>query len=156
MRKQLNSVIFLSALSAFVFAVATKPALAEKKGMDGSYVGVGAGAVVGQGSYGTISINGRVQLGTLPVSIRPSLVYSPDANDTAFVGTVTYDAGIAKNTNIYVGPGVALNGTNGYSSLALQAGVETAIAKNVVIYGDVTYLTTSGEFPLKVGVGYRF
>ncbi|BAZ04487.1 hypothetical protein [Calothrix sp. NIES-3974] len=156
MRKQLNSVLFLSALSALVFAVASKPALAEKKGLDGSYVGVGAGVVSGQGSYSTLSINGRVQLGTLPVSLRPSLLYFPDSNDTAFIGTVTYDAGIAKNTNIYVGPGVALNGTNDYSSLALQAGAETAIAKNVVLYGDVTYLTSSGEFPVKVGVGYRF
>lgn len=154
MRKQLNFVLFLSALSALVFAVASKPALAEKKGLDGSYVGVGAGVVSGQGSYGTLSINGRVQLGTLPVSLRPSLLYFPDGNDTAFIGTVTYDAGIAKNTNIYVGPGVARN--NDYSSLALQAGAETAIAKNVVLYGDVTYLTSSGEFPVKVGVGYRF
>lgn len=153
MRQPVSSILTISALFALVFTATTNPALAEKKGMNGNYIGVGGGTVSGQGQ---ITVNGRVQLGELPLSIRPSLSYSTEAEDTAFIGTFTYDAPIFKNTNAYVGVGAALNGTNAYSSFAIQGGVETAISKNIVLFGDVTYLTESDELPWKAGIGYRF
>ncbi|NJL10178.1 MAG: hypothetical protein HC908_08435 [Calothrix sp. SM1_7_51] len=42
------------------------------------------------------------------------------------------------------------------SSPALQAGLETAVSKNVVLFTDVTYLTETSVTPWKVGIGYRF
>jgi hypothetical protein len=155
MRQFIKSVTTISALSAIAFAsafISASPASAgEAQGLKGSYIGIGGGTV---GDQGYASFNGRINIPNSQFSVRPTLLYVPDSGNGGFIGTLTYDAPIAKNTNFYLGAGGAFN--DDFSSFALQTGVETAVSKNVVIYGDATYLTESGEVPWKVGVGYRF
>lgn len=153
MRKFLNSVVKISAVSAIACAaavVSANPAKAEQ-GMQGSYVGIGGGTVGGVG-YG--AINGRIQLGDAPISVRPSVLYAPGSGNAAFLGTVTYDLPVAQNTNLYLGVGGAAGSK--YSSFAFGGGVEGAVSDKVVLFGDVHYLTESSEAAWKVGVGYRF
>ncbi|MEB3178637.1 MAG: hypothetical protein VKL59_06375 [Nostocaceae cyanobacterium] len=153
MRQFLNALATISAVGAIatvpvMFSV--NPASAET-GMNGSYIGVGGGVA---DDLGVITLDGRVQVGSAPVSLRPSLLYAPSTGDVAGIATVTYDAPIAQNTNLYLGAGGAFN--DDFSSFALQAGIETAVSDNVVIYGDATYVTETSEVPVKVGIGYRF
>jgi hypothetical protein len=153
MRQFIKSLATISALSLLASApifLSANPAKADT-GMQGSYVGVGGGSVGGEG-YG--ALGGRVQLGDAPFSIRPTLLYAPDSGEVAFTGTVTYDAPIAENTNLYAGIGAGF--ARDYSSFALTGGLETAVSQNVVLYGDATYLTESRETAWKVGVGYKF
>ncbi len=152
MRQFIKSLATVSALSALALApvfLSANPASAET-GLQGSYVGVGGGSVGGEG-YG--SLGGRIQLGDAPFSIRPTLLYAPGSGEVGFIGTVTYDAPIAENTNLYagVGGGVARD----YSSFALTAGLETALSQNLVLFGDATYLTESKDTAWKVGLGYK-
>lgn len=153
MRQVFNALATLSVVSAFAAApvmLSANPASAET-GMNGSYIGVGGGVA---GDLGVVTLDGRVQLGSAPASIRGSLLYAPSTGDVAGTTTLTYDAPIAKNTNLYLGAGGAFD--DDFSSFALQAGVETAVSNNVVIYADATYITESGEVPVKAGIGYRF
>lgn len=156
MRKLSQSVTLISVLSVLVLGNVTNPAFAQSKGMNSHYIGISAGdGTLGKGGH--VTIHGRAQLGEdLPLSARSSLMYAPDDNDLAWFGTLTYDAPIARNTNLYVGPGIGVKRLDVDLSLIMQAGLETAIAKNLVLFGDVTYLPARGEFPWKLGVGYRF
>jgi hypothetical protein len=153
MRQFLNSVATISALSAIALFGSINAATAQEAtpGLGGSYVGVGGGT---SGDLGVVTVNGRVNFSNSQFSIRPSVLYNPDSGNTAVIGTATYDLPVANNANVYVGAGGAFE--EDFSSFVLQGGVEGAIAKNVVLFGDVTYITETGSFPWKAGVGYRF
>lgn len=156
MRKQLSCVTLIPVLSVLVFTNLTNPVLAQNKGVGSDYIGISAGdGTLGNGGH--LTINGRVRLSDeLPLSARSALMYTPTDNDLAWFGTVTYDAPILKNTNAYIGSGIGVKRLDVDFSLVLQAGIETAVSKNIVLFGDVIYLPSRGEFPWKVGVGYRF
>jgi hypothetical protein len=158
MRQFLKCGMIVTAATVLAFFGVTKPASAEPQGLSKSYVGAGVGSV---GSFAG-HVSGRVTLGKAPVSIRATLYgnYQNDVFAALIIPVATYDIGIAKNTNAYVGGGFATSvvsaGNNTFSgtSLALTAGAESEIGNNIIVYGDGTF--TSGLTIVKVGVGYGF
>lgn len=160
MRQFLKSFLTISALSAVALVSVAPSASAqevEAKGLQGSYIGVGVGtgvpSTVKNGEL-TGTFTGRINFNESNFSLRPNVVIGADTGSVGFLGTVTYDAAVAQNTNLYFGLGAAA--AKDYGSLALQAGAEKALGESVVLFGDVTYLTEKGEWPWKVGLGYRF
>ncbi|MGG6295909.1 hypothetical protein ACQ4M4_16085 [Leptolyngbya sp. AN02str] len=109
-------------------------------------------------------IQGRVDLQDSPVSIRGTVVIGNEVE--AVLPTVTYDVPVGRAANVFAGAGYAivrpgeqtlLGDRNG---LVITAGAETAINRNIVIYGDVRYrpVNTPGEEPVRaqLGLGHRF
>ena len=150
-----SAVSVISCASSFLLA---NPASAQPKGMPEGYVGVGIGFNNGSAA----GLNGRISFPKANVSLRGSL-YGDCASDVCaalFIPTVTYDLPIAKNTNIYLGAGIATaSASDGVTTLSgstgvLQAGAETGIGKKLAIYGDGTF--ADGGTLWKVGLGYRF
>ncbi|NMF62378.1 outer membrane beta-barrel protein [Brasilonema octagenarum] len=143
------------------------------RGMNGSYVGAGVSAGVTNGGRqndaATLggNVQGRYAVPNAPVSVRGSVLFGGDS--TAIIPTLTYDAPIAKNTNVYIGGGYAFQTNEGYASQlgnknapVLTLGAETQVAKNTVIYGDAKWGidayrgSDSDALSLQAGVGYRF
>ena len=148
----LRSIFAATALSATV----ASPAVAG--GLTGSYVG--PGVAVGTNDQGAAaSLLGRVELGTLPLSLRPQLTVTSEVEGA--IGT-TYDIGVAENTNLYLGGGAAFgdagiltryNDTVGY----LQVGAETQVAEHSVVFADVKVALTDGTSVVPtVGLAWRF
>ena len=139
-------------------------------GMSGSYLGGGV-SVGGNNPNGDTTVGGNVQ-GRLdsakaPVSLRGAALIGGDS--TAIMPMLTYDAAIAPNTNLYGGVGYSFVTNKGNASplgdknsVVFTAGLETAVQRNVVLYGDVKVgldafrnnnnAAVSGQ----AGVGYRF
>lgn len=176
MKLSLKSIVTLSALSAIAIAPVftfANSASAQPKGFDGSYVGAGVAAGVTNGgqdgdaaTFGG-EIRARLAVPNAPVSVRGSVVFSDDT--AAIIPTVTYDAGIAKNTNVYAGVGYSFVEDNGQptpignsDSVILNAGVESRVFKDVVVYGDAKYGIDAYEnspadsLSFQVGAGYQF
>jgi hypothetical protein len=140
--------------------ISPKPASAEPQRFSKGYVGAGVGFNEGGA---TPSVTGRVSFGDVPVSLRATLFFGSENDITysLFVPTLTYDIALAKNTNLYVGGGYAVLGaSDGNASVSvnaggvLTAGAETAVSKNIVLYGDGTFL--NGGNIWKAGIGYSF
>ncbi|WP_342745987.1 hypothetical protein [Brunnivagina elsteri] len=100
------------------------------------------------------------------MSVRGAALFGGDS--TALIPTVTFDAPIAKNTNVYVGGGYAFQTNEGYASQlgnknapVVTLGAES-LAKNVVVYSDAkwgidAYKNSSADaVSLQTGVGYSF
>jgi hypothetical protein len=166
-----TSVLSLAAIVSPLFFPST--AYAQTAGMDGSYIGVGVSPGITNGGNINDSavfgghVQGRLQLGRAPVSLRGAVIFGGDT--TAFVPTLTYDAPIADNTNLYIGGGASFVGTEGSisplgnrNSFVVTGGVETAVDKSWVVYSDVklglnAYKNSGGSAAsVQVGVGYRF
>jgi hypothetical protein len=116
-------------------------------GMHKGYVGVGAAGSVTNGGTGSDGLNfggnvqGRVVIPNTPMSVRGTVLFN--GNNSAIVPTVTYDLPVAKGTNVYAGVGGAFVQNKGVNSpigtrdsVVLNAGVETQVAKGVVVYTD--------------------
>lgn len=148
-------------------------AASASQGMTGSYIGIGiAPGVTSGGHRGDDAqlggdIQGRVAIPHTPLSVRGSFLF--DDKTTATIPTITYDIPIAKNTNLYAGAGYSFIGKQGddtpignRNSFILDSGVETALSKNVVAFGDAKYGFNAYEnsdanaVSLQFGVGYRF
>jgi hypothetical protein len=145
---------FACAVICFIATVfgTTNANAAPKQGLQKSYIGAAVGSLKADVAFG---ISGRFSFGDVPFSIRGTS-YFADGISIA-TGSVTYDLGIAKKTNIYggVGGAAATNGTTTvYGGFLLQAGAETAISNNVVIFGDGSF--GDGYSIYKVGAGYSF
>ncbi|MBE9054386.1 porin family protein [Nostocales cyanobacterium LEGE 11386] len=143
------------------------------KGLTGSYIGAGVGAGVTDGgrqndaaTFGG-NVQGRYALPNAPVSLRGAVLFGGDS--TAIMPMLTYDAPIAKNTNVYFGGGYSFQTDEGKASQlgnqntpVVTLGVESEVAKNVVIYGDAkwgidAYKDSNADaISLQTGLGYRF
>ncbi|MEM7553905.1 MAG: hypothetical protein AAF378_07360 [Cyanobacteria bacterium P01_A01_bin.84] len=177
MRKLFKSLVTISALSALaispIFLSAEEASAKPRKGTDASYVGAGVSAgVTNGGQAGTSAtfggnVTGRLKIGGTPLSARTQIIFSDDT--TAIVPQVSVDAGIAKNTNAYVGVGYSFVEKNGQptplgnkDSVAVTAGLESEFAKNLMVYGSTTLApdgfqnTSASPVSINGGIGYRF
>lgn len=164
----------LCTLSLVSVVLDASRALAQAKGLQGSYVGVGIGAGLtdeptegGDDQTFGGNVSGRLAIPNAPVSLRGTVLFGGDA--TALMPMLTVDVPIADKTNLYLGGGYSFVTNDGEStqlgnedSLVLTAGVETGVDRNVVVYGDVkwgidAYENSSKDaVSLQLGVGYRF
>ncbi|GJD16049.1 hypothetical protein RIVM261_010050 [Rivularia sp. IAM M-261] len=164
-----------SALSvAFVTSAVVSAGIASADtGMQGSYIGVGAAAGLTNGGRSNDAaklggaVQGRFAIPNTPVSVRGAVLFGGDA--TVVAPTLTYDIPVAKSTNIYVGAGYSFVTTEGKgtqlgnrNAALLTLGAESAVSKNIVLFGDVKYAIdaykrSSGDaLSIQAGVGYRF
>lgn len=146
---------------------------AATRGMNGSYLGAGASAGVTNGGRDNDAalfggnIQGRYAIPNAPVSLRGSVLFGGDS--TAAMPLLTYDAPIAKNTNVYIGGGYSFQTDEGKASQlgnqnapVVTLGAESEVAKNVVVYGDAKWGidayrgSDADAVSLQTGVGFRF
>jgi hypothetical protein len=162
------SVIFSAGI-----AIAQTPQTAETLGLKGSYLGAGVSAGVTNGGRQNDAallggnIQGRAAVPNAPISLRGAVLFGGDA--TAVMPLLTYDAAIAKNTNVYVGGGYSFVTDEGKATQlgnkntpVVTLGAESEIARNTVLYGDAKWGidaykdSNAGALSLQTGVGFRF
>ncbi len=133
----------------FMGAIVTPSAQAQ---MNENYVGVSGGASFRNSNTDfNLGIDGRYKIPNSAFSARASL---RPLNNVNIQATATYDIPLAQNTGAYLGGGVSI-GDN--TSPVIQAGLETKISQNMVLYGGADYITRSGgEVVAKVGIAYSF
>lgn len=158
MRQFLKCAAKVSAVSAIACAltlVSTLSASAQtKKGLEGSYVG--GSFSTGNGVTG-VNVYGRYDVRDLPISVRGSVDITDFSGETftQFAPAVTYDLPIGEMANAYAGAGLVFG--EGDSTAFLNAGAETEIATNVVVFGDLIVPLDDDVDPgFGVGLGYRF
>jgi len=136
-------------------------------GMSGSYIGAGISAgVTGDSEFGG-NVQGRFDLPVAPVSVRGAALISDGG--AALMPIVTYDLPVAPRTNLYIGGGYSFVTDEGSetplgnrNAPVLTAGAETAVTRNIVIYGDAKVGIDAFEdssdaaVSLQLGAGYRF
>lgn len=165
--------------SAILLAIATPTFLLADaasaqsllRGMDGSYIGAGIAAGVTEDENGDTSFGGNVQgradIPLAPVSVRGAALIGEDG--AALMPLVTYDVPIAPRTNLYLGGGYSFVTNEGsatplgdQSAPVLTAGAETAVARNVVVYGDAKVgfdayeNSNDAAVSLQLGAAFRF
>ncbi|MBD2328221.1 MAG: hypothetical protein B0A82_21420 [Alkalinema sp. CACIAM 70d] len=173
MKLSLKAIAFASVSALLVGStVAASSASAQPVPFNGSYVGAGvSGSVTGGGAgndgpnFGG-NVQGRFAVPNAPVSVRGTVLFN--GNNSAIVPTLTYDYAVAKNTNVYAGAGysfVQKDGTNSplgnRDTAVLNVGVESQVAKGVVVYSDAKYGIKGYEsgkpsVGLSAGVGLQF
>jgi hypothetical protein len=161
-------------LSAGIASAQSTPTQAtQTRGTDASYLGAGVAAGVTNGGKQNDAallggnIQGRYAVPNAPVSVRGSVLFGGDS--TAAMPMLTYDAPIAKNTNVYFGGGYSFQTDEGQASQlgnknapVLTLGAESEVAKNIIVYGDAkwginAYEDSSADaVSLQTGVGLRF
>ncbi|MBD2513903.1 outer membrane beta-barrel protein [Nostoc sp. FACHB-973] len=168
----------LTKLAASAIAVASiilsgGIASAQTAGTNGNYIGAGiaAGATSGGQGNDDAQLGGNVQaryaVPKTPLSVRGSVLYGGDA--AAIMPIVTYDAPIAKNTNVYFGGGYSFVTDEGQNSPlgnrnapVVTLGVESEVTNNVIAYGDTkwgidAYRNSDADaVSFQAGLGYRF
>ncbi len=178
MKRSLKSIAVTSILSVLAFSsvlgMANKASAqsAEPRGMAGSYLGAGVSVgVTNDGDDQSIlggNIQTRLNSAKVPVSLRGSFLYNGE--NSALMPLLTYDVGVAPNTNLYVGGGYSFVLGNGDHASPLgdqdapvvTLGAETAVNRHVVLYGDAklgidAYRDSSDSaVSLQVGGAYRF
>ncbi|MEO1378045.1 MAG: hypothetical protein AAFW70_27965, partial [Cyanobacteria bacterium J06635_10] len=139
---------------AFADSVDTKVKAQSKEGLKGSYVG---GSFTTGSGITSLNIYGRYDYPELPISVRGSVTVIDGSGDTDtfFQPAVTYDLPIGDKANAYAGAGLAFG--SGDSTAFLNAGAETEIATNVVVFGDlIVPLEDDTDAGFGIGLGYRF
>jgi hypothetical protein len=147
---QMNKTIGFATLCAVIASTAMlagSATAAPVKGMDKAYVGGGLSGSVTNGGTGSDGLNfggniqGRAPIAGTPVSVRGTVLFN--GNNSAIVPVVTYDMPVAPGTNVYAGVGGAFVQNQGVNSpigtrnsVVLNAGVETQVAKGIVVYTD--------------------
>lgn len=147
---KMNNAIGLATLCGVIASTAMFAGSANAapvKGMDKGYVGGGLSGSVTNGGTGSDGLNfgGNVQarapIAGTPISVRGTVMFN--GNNSAIVPVVTYDMPVAPGTNVYAGVGGAFVQNQGVNSpigtrnsVVLNAGVETQVAKGVVVYTD--------------------
>ena len=185
MKRSMKSVCAISALAATMIAPVLLSAgsasaetrvigeQARTRGTDANYIGGGVAAgVTNGGQEGDaanigVNIQGRLTTPKAPVSLRGAVLAGEET--TAIMPMLSYDVGIAKNTNVYVGGGYSFVEEDGKpsplgnrDSIVLTAGAETEFAHNIVGYTDVkvginAYENSPAEaVSLQAGLGYSF
>lgn len=176
MKSLIKSIAAISSLSLLAIAplfLSAGAASAQTKGTDATYVGAGVAIGATNGGQGNDAaafggnIQGRIAVPQVPVSLRGSVLFT-DKN-SAVIPALTYDAPIAKNTNLYTGVGYSFVQNQGVTtplgnrdSVVLTTGVESEVAKNIMVYGDAKYginaykNSPASALSFQMGVGYRF
>lgn len=166
-----GSAITTAVVAPILFSAESASALPLISGMSGSYIGAGISAGVTEDDNGDTNfggnVQGRIDLPVAPVSVRGAALFSD--NGAALMPLVTYDLPIAPNTNLYLGGGYSFVTEEGQSTPlgnqnapVLTAGAETALARNIVIYGDAkvgidAYQDSNdAAVSLQLGAAYRF
>ena len=176
--KSLLTIFALSATAIAPFLLSVGSASAQPnptKGTDASYIGAGVAAGVTNGGSTTGgdaatlggNIQGRVAVPKVPVSARGAVLWSDETS--AIIPQVTYDIGVAKNTNVYVGGGYSFVESKGkptplgnQNAPVVTLGAESKVTDNVVIYGDVkaginAYQNSSASaVSVQAGAGFNF
>lgn len=175
MKRSLHSIaktVISSALAiSSTLLVANVASAQTATGMAGSYVG--AGVAVGVNNFEDDSalggnVQARLDTERLPVSLRGAFLFN--GQNSNIMPIVSYDFGVAPNTNLYVGGGYSfvLGDEDNVSLLGDQnapvvtVGAETAVNRNVVLYGDAkvgidAYRDNSdAAVSLQLGAAYRF
>lgn len=175
--RSLQSVAMLSGLAALVVSplfVGVGAASAQPAPRyDRSYVGAGiSGGVLsgGRGNDGTSfggNVQGRFAIPNTPVSARGSVLFT--GKNSAIIPTLTYDVRLNDKSNLYAGAGYSFVQNGGVTSpignkdaAVLTAGVESEVAKGVVVYSDAKYGinafrgSDAGALSLQAGVGLAF
>jgi hypothetical protein len=169
--KSAASFSVLSLLAVIPVLSIANPASAQLIGMNGNYVGGGlsVGVTDSQGDDSDLggNVQGRFDVPLLPVSVRGAALFNDQT--AALMPIVSYDVGVAPNTNLYVGAGYSFLADEGQSSPlgnqnapVLTAGIETGITRNIALYGDAklgidAYRNSSDSaVSLQVGAAYRF
>jgi outer membrane autotransporter protein len=166
------SALSVLAMAPALLAAGNASAQPAPRGMEGSYLGggasVGLNGEVGNndGNFGG-NVQGRLDMPNAPVSLRGAALITED--NVALVPTVTYDVGVAPNTNLVLGAGYSFVTDQGQTSalgnqnaVVLSAGVETAVHRNIALYSDVKVaidgVEASNKTPVSVqlGAAYRF
>ncbi|WP_414571024.1 outer membrane beta-barrel protein [Nostoc sp. CCY 9925] len=148
-------------------------ASAQTAGTNANYIGAGIAAGATSGGQGNDdaqlggNVQGRYAVPNGPVSVRGSVLYGGDA--AAIMPIVTYDAPIARNTNVYFGGGYSFVTDEGQNSPlgnrnapVVTLGVESEVANNVIAYGDTkwgidAYRNSDADaVSFQAGLGYRF
>lgn len=171
--KTLSTLSALSVLSVAPAFLGAGSASAQPVRFDGSYVGAGASAGVTNGGRDNDAavfggnIQGRFAVPGAPVSVRGAVLFT--GNNSAVIPTLTYDLPINNKTNLYGGAGYSFVQNHDRSSqignkdsAVLTAGVESQVAKGVVVYSDAKYGINAyqgsgaGSLSLQAGVGVQF
>ncbi|MBG1265630.1 hypothetical protein [Nostoc sp. WHI] len=162
-----------SALAVASIILSSGIASAQTAGTNANYVGVGIAAGATNGGQGNDeaqlggNIQGRYAVPKTPVSVRGSVLYGGDA--AAIMPIVTYDAPIARNTNLYFGGGYSFVTDEGQrtplgnqNAPVVTLGIESEIRNNVIAYGDTkwgigAYRNSDADaVSFQAGLGYRF
>jgi hypothetical protein len=175
MKFSLNALAMLSTVAAVVIAPLTLgagSASAEPVRFDGSYIGAGLSAGVTNGGQSDDAANlggnvqGRFAIPKAPISVRGAVLFNGE--NSAIVPTISYDLALNKTTNLYAGAGYAFvqNGKSSpignQDSAVLTAGVESQVAKGVVVYSDAKFginayqNSPASALSLQAGVGIQF
>jgi hypothetical protein len=144
-----SNLVLLAATIAGISAIAAPSAQAQ---MNDNYAGVSAGAAFNDSETDfNLGIDGRYKIPLSAFSARASL---RPINNVNFQATATYDFPLVPGIGAYAGGGVSIGDD---TSPVIQAGAETKIGRNTVLYGGVDYITRSdGDLVAKVGVAYSF
>ncbi|MDZ8110675.1 MAG: hypothetical protein RM338_34445 [Nostoc sp. DedQUE12a] len=164
---------FLAAASIILSGGIASAQTAGTNGTNGNYIGAGIAAGATSGGQGNDdaqlggNVQGRYAVPNAPVSLRGSVLYGGDS--AAIMPIVTYDAPIAKNTNLYFGGGYSFVTDEGQNSPlgnrnapVVTLGVESEVANNVIAYGDTkwgidAYRNSDADaVSFQAGLGYRF
>jgi hypothetical protein len=171
---------FKSALKISILSVAIAPVLMSAngasaqsiqtvKGMNESYMGAGVGTGLsnpeGQDTQVGGNISARVAVPNAPVSVRGQVLYNDQTS--AISPRLTYDFGVAKDTNVFVGAGYNFVQKDSSSTTALgdknapvvTLGAERRLGDNIVLYGNADLGINAFEnsnrqaFGVQVGAG---
>lgn len=175
MKRSLKAVT-LSALSILVAApmfLSAEKASAQPTGTNANYIGGGiAAGVTNGGQTGDAAtfggnIQGRYVIPNTPVSARGAILFSDETS--AIMPIISYDLPVTNNTNIYLGGGYSFVEQNGRpsplgnkNSVVLTTGVETQVARNIVLYSDAKLGIRAYEnspasaVSFQAGAAYRF
>jgi hypothetical protein len=170
--KSIATASLFSALTVLPILTSAEFASAQTaRGMDGSYLGAGVSISPTNTDDDQIlggNVQGRLDVQELPVSVRAAYLFNGD--NSALMPALSYDIGIAPNTNLYVGGGYSFVLGNEANASPLgdrnapfvMVGAETAVQRNVVLYSDVkvgfdAYRNSSDTaVSVQVGGAYRF
>ncbi len=174
MKFKFLTISLLSLLTVLPAVFSARPASAQvlpERGLSGSYLGGGASVGVGDPNDNNAlfggNIQGRLDSARLPVSLRGAALINGD--NAALMPLITYDIGVAPNTNLYVGGGYSFTVNDDEPSPlgnqdapVITAGIETAVQRNLALYGDAKIgidayrdsNNTAASF--QVGAAYRF
>lgn len=175
MKLSLKSALKISVFSALSIApvLLLGSSAFAKPAMNDIYVGAGItqsvtdGGNPGQESRFGGNISGRIPIASTPISVRGSVLF--DDRTSTIVPTVTYDMGIAKNTNLFVGGGASFVQDKGTTTAlgdrnapVITLGVESKVLNNIVLYGDTKVAIDAYEnssnpaVAFSVGAGFSF
>jgi hypothetical protein len=143
------SIVLLAAMTGAIGAIAVPSAQAQ---MNENYTGISAGAAFNDSNTDfNLGIDGRYKIPGSAFSARASL---RPVNNVNIQATATYDFPLGQGIGAFAGGGVSIGDD---TSPVIQAGAETKIGRNTVLYGGVDYITRSGgDVVAKVGVAYSF